>query len=225
MQDRNNTIAGWILFAGIIALGSTLLIGEIFHKEEFANCPTEEGEPLRGFGSEEICNAVVASADEEAEQPIAFYLATADASRGEDLFRSCTNCHNAVQGGAHAAGPNLYGIMGADIGSKPGYSYSSALSEEPGVWDWEKMSAWLANPRLAISGNKMSYPGMSSPEDRAALMLWLNQQGSGIAVPPPPAVEEAPAEEGGEAATEESAEEEGAVEETEEVVEETADAA
>ena len=33
MQDRNNTIAGWVLFAGIVALGGTIVSGEMFAAE------------------------------------------------------------------------------------------------------------------------------------------------------------------------------------------------
>ena len=31
MDDRFNTIAGWVLFAGIVALGSSIVAGEYFH--------------------------------------------------------------------------------------------------------------------------------------------------------------------------------------------------
>ena len=33
MDDRFNTIAGWILFAGIVALGGSIVAGESFHCE------------------------------------------------------------------------------------------------------------------------------------------------------------------------------------------------
>ena len=33
MDDRFNTIAGWVLFAGIVALGSSIVAGEMFHSE------------------------------------------------------------------------------------------------------------------------------------------------------------------------------------------------
>ena len=31
MNDRYNTIAGWVLFAGIVALGSSIVTGEVFN--------------------------------------------------------------------------------------------------------------------------------------------------------------------------------------------------
>jgi len=30
MKDRQNTINGWVLFAGIVALGGTIVGGEVF---------------------------------------------------------------------------------------------------------------------------------------------------------------------------------------------------
>ena len=82
MDDRNNTIAGWVLFAGIVALGGTILTGEIFHGDR----PEEMGYPIEGVELE--------STAEEAK-PVAFYLASADAealrkNREEALRRLAT---------------------------------------------------------------------------------------------------------------------------------------
>ena len=33
MQDRFTTISGWLLFAGIVALGSSIVTGEVFRGE------------------------------------------------------------------------------------------------------------------------------------------------------------------------------------------------
>ena len=45
------------------------------------------------------------------------------------------------------------------------------------------MSAWLKSPRAFANGNKMSFAGLSKVEDRAALLLYLNEQGSNLPVP------------------------------------------
>ena len=44
MKDRFNTIAGWVLFAGIIALGASIVTGEVFHGER----PEKMGYPIEG---------------------------------------------------------------------------------------------------------------------------------------------------------------------------------
>jgi cytochrome c len=182
MNDRNNTIAGWVLFAGIIALGASIVTGEVFHAER----PETMGYPIEGVEVEGEGGA-------EAEKPIAFYLATADVAKGEAVFKKCAACHNADPGGANALGPALFGTMGKPIAGHPGFAYSDALKGVGGTWDWEKMSTWLANPKKFAPGTKMTFAGLSNPQDRADLMLWMNGKGGGLTVPPPPAEDAAAA--------------------------------
>jgi cytochrome c len=166
MDDRFNTIAGWVLFAGIVALGSSIVAGETFHSER----PEEMGYPIEGVVQEGEGAA-------EAEKPIAFYLATADAAAGEQVFKKCTACHNADKGGANALGPNLYGVMGEGIGKgHAGYAFSPALSGVGGSWTWDTMSAWLASPKKFAPGTKMTFAGLSNPQDRANVMAFLNSR-------------------------------------------------
>ncbi|MBW0144278.1 c-type cytochrome [Sphingomicrobium clamense] len=184
MDDRNNTIAGWVLFAGIIALGGTILTGEMFHGDR----PETMGYPIEGVELE---------AGAEEAKPVAFYLASADAARGEAVFARCAACHSINQGGANGLGPALYGTMGGDIAGVPGFAYSDALASKEGNWTWEEMDAWIASPRSYAPGTKMTFAGLSDEQDRADLLLYLNQQTSNpLAVPPPPPeeAEEAAAE-------------------------------
>ena len=183
MTDRFNTIAGWVLFAGIVALGSSIVVGEVFHSE----APEEGGYPIPGVVSE--------GGSAEAEKPIAAYFAAADAAKGEQVFKKCTACHNADQGGAHALGPNLWAILGAPLAAKPGFAYSEALKGKGGTWTWDAMSEWLANPKKFAPGTKMTFAGLGNPEERANLLVWLNSKGSNLPLPAAPA-EEAPADQG-----------------------------
>ena len=176
MLDRQNTINGWVLFAGVVALGSSILAGEVFKTER----PEKMGYPIEGV-------EVEGEGGGEAEQPIAFYLATADAAKGEAVFKKCAACHNADPGGANALGPALFGTMGKGIAGHPGFAYSDALKGVGGTWDWDNMSNWLANPKKFAPGTKMTFAGLSNPQDRADLMLWLNGKGGTLTVPPPPA--------------------------------------
>ena len=45
----------------------------------------------------------------------------------------------------------------------PGFAYSDALKGVGGTWDWDKMSAWLANPKKFAPGTKMTFAGLSNP--------------------------------------------------------------
>ena len=183
MDDRFNTIAGWVLGAGIVLLGATLVTGQVFKSER----PETMGYPIEGVEEE--------SSGAAAEPPIAHFLQTADAARGESAFRKCAACHTINQGGANGLGPNLYANMGAAIAHVAGFNYSDALRSHGGNWDWDAMSAWLASPRSFAPGTRMTFAGLSNPQERADLLLYMNQQGGNLPLPPPPAVEEPAAEE------------------------------
>jgi len=177
MDDRSNTIAGWVLAGGIVALGLSIVTGMYFHPE----APEKEG------------FAVVAEAAGEAggaaAVPIATLLATADIAKGEAVFKKCAACHTINQGGANGIGPNLWATMGKPHGHVPGFAYSDALKSVPGNWDWEGMDKWLANPKKYAPGTKMTFAGLGNPEERANLILYLNAQGSNLPLPTPPAAE------------------------------------
>lgn len=182
MIDRNNTIAGWVLAAGIVALGSSIVFGKMFHSET----------PPEGKEGYHIEGEVVDSG--KPAVPLATLLAAADVAKGETLFAKCTACHSIAAGGANAIGPNLHGAMGGSIAKHAGFAYSSDLAGKGGTWGWENMNEWLTSPKKFAAGTKMSFAGIASPEDRASLMLYLNTQGSNLPLPPPPAAGAAPAE-------------------------------
>ncbi|MGS1016430.1 c-type cytochrome [Allosphingosinicella humi] len=163
MDDRFNTIAGWVLGAGIVALGATIVTGEIFKPER----PEKMGYPIEGVEAESDGGAA-------AEQPIAFYLASADPAKGAQVFKKCAACHTDTKGGPNGVGPNLWGALGKPHGHVPGFPYSDALKSVPGVWDWDSMSAWLKSPKAYAPGTKMTFAGLSKPEDRANLIAYLN---------------------------------------------------
>jgi cytochrome c len=164
MDDRFNTIAGWVLFAGIVALGSSIVAGEYFHSER----PEKMGYPIAGVQEE-------GSGAAAAEQPIEVYLATADPAKGQQVFNKCMACHNADKGGANQMGPNLWGILGSPIGEdRGGFAFSDALSKKGGTWGWDNLSQWLTSPKAFAPGTKMTFAGLSNPQDRANVMAFLN---------------------------------------------------
>jgi cytochrome c len=163
MDDRFNTIAGWVLFAGIVALGGSTIAGEMFHSER----PKKMGYPIAGVSD--------VSAGAAAEQPIAVYLAKADPAKGADTFKKCAACHNADKGGANQLGPNLWNVLGLPIGQGKGFAFSDALSKKGGTWNWDNLSQWLTSPRTFAPGTKMTFAGLSNPQDRADVEAFLNQ--------------------------------------------------
>jgi cytochrome c len=181
MKDRQNTINGWVLFAGIVALGGSIVSAEMFK----AHRPEEMGYPIEGVVSEE---------GGEADKPVEFYLATADVTAGEQVFKKCVACHTVDQGGANGLGPNLWATLGKPHGHVAGFAYSDGLKAVPGNWDWKGMDAWLANPKKYAPGTKMTFAGLGNPQDRANVIAFLNSKGTNLPLPAAPAEATAAAE-------------------------------
>jgi cytochrome c len=100
-------------------------------------------------------------------------LASASAERGQQGTRVCSACHSFDQGGPNKIGPALWGVLGRDIASHEGFSYSSALSDKEGAWDYETLNTYLTDPRSWAPGTKMAFAGIKKPEDRADMILYL----------------------------------------------------
>lgn len=180
MDDRFNTASGWVLFAGIVALGSSIASGLYFHADN-PEAPEKMGYYIEGAEEGEDGGAPA--------YDLGTVLAAADPAAGEKVFAKCTACHTIAQGGPNGIGPNLWATMGKAIaGVSPGFAYSSALSGKGGTWTYENMDAWLKSPRAFADGTKMSFAGLSKPEDRAAVMAYLKANGGGPEFPAPVAV-------------------------------------
>lgn len=182
MDDRFNTIAGWTLFGGIVALGLASVSRHYFEADKDQR-PHEMGYAIEGVAVEGEGGA--------AAVPLPNLLAAADPAKGEATFAKCKACHTIDPGGANGIGPNLHGVMGKPIGKHaPGFAYSSALAGHGGNWDFANMDAWLTSPKKFANGTKMSFAGLGNAEERANLIVYLNNQGSNL---PLPAAEAAPA--------------------------------
>ena len=185
MNDRTNTIAGWVLFAGVVGLLATVVTGELFKGER----PEKMGYEVQGVEQE-------GGAAAAAEKPFAFYMSQADAAKGEDVFKKCAACHNADKGGPNALGPNIYNVVGDAVATgRGGFPFSDALKSKGGKWDFDSLNAWLTSPKTYAPGTKMTFAGLSNPQDRANVIAYLNKQGD-HPLPLPSAPVEGPASAG-----------------------------
>jgi len=174
-----NTAAGWVLFAAGLGLGLSILSGKFFHGDK-PQRPEKLGYVIEGAVEESAGSGA-------AEMSMAEALNTMPAAElvaaGEKVFAKCQSCHTVNAGGANGIGPNLHGVMGQPIAQGGGFAFSDSLVSKGGNWDWENMNQWLKNPKGFAAGTKMSFNGLAKVEDRAAVAMYLNAQGSNLPVP------------------------------------------
>jgi cytochrome c len=106
-------------------------------------------------------------------------LKSASIERGEAKAAdaSCSFCHalrpDERPAGRGATGPVLWNIVNRQKATVTGYGYSSALAQAQGTWTYEALNAFLAHPAATIPGTAMDIPGLSEPQDRADVILFL----------------------------------------------------
>lgn len=149
------------------AEAATSVVGALASVQEQV---TEQVADATAAVTEVVETATEAVADATAAVPA--FMANADAAAGESLFRQCAACHK-IEDGARGTGPHLYEVVGRDKGSVEGFRYSNTLAEMDGVWGYEELSGFIANPREYAPGTRMSFRGIRDEQDRANLIAYL----------------------------------------------------
>ena len=97
-----------------------------------------------------------------------------DPAKGKTVFARCAVCHS-LEAGQNKVGPSLHGIIGRHSGSIDSFTYSNAMKNSNLTWDEATLDKYLTNPKALVPGNKMAFPGLPKPEDRANVIAYLKQ--------------------------------------------------
>ena len=111
----------------------------------------------------------------ESQIDIAAFLALGNAEDGKKVFKKCAACHSINVDGKNKIGPKLWSVMFRPVRSIADYKYSKALVSYGKEWTWEEMNGFLIKPSKWIKGNKMGFAGLKKEEDRASVILYLNE--------------------------------------------------
>lgn len=157
--------APFLISIGIIVT-SILLTKALYHEKNIIK---------RGY-QVEISKDGKRVVKEEKIVTLAEVLKTADFERGKKIFRKCASCHNASQGSGAKVGPNLWNVVGRKKASSAGFSYSKALIQKGGNWNIESINSFIQKPKNYVPGTKMAFGGLKKPQDRADVILYLQNQ-------------------------------------------------
>lgn len=103
-------------------------------------------------------------------------LADGDADKGKRTYNKCKACHDIGEGAKNKVGPSLTGVIGREIASVEGFSYSDAFTAKKAegfVWTEENLAAYLEKPKDFIPGNKMSFAGLRKEDEREDVIAYI----------------------------------------------------
>ena len=163
-----NKIIVSIVFAIILVVGITKVTDVIFYVEK----PEKSAYQVASVTT--IASTASADTSSETGNIMAIFASTS-AAEGAKVFKKCAACHSIAEGGANKIGPALWGVLGRTAGSVPGYKYSKAMAAYGKNWSFEEMNGFLIKPKDWIKGTKMSYAGLKSEKERAAVILYMNE--------------------------------------------------
>ena len=166
-----NKIIVSIVFAIILVLGINKVTDVIFYVEK----PEKSAYQVASVTT--VASTITAETDStnSEEGNIMTLFASTSAAEGAKVFKKCAACHSIKEGGANKIGPALWGVLGRTAGSVPGYKYSKAMAAHGKNWSFEEMNGFLIKPKDWIKGTKMSFAGLKNAKDRAAVILYMNE--------------------------------------------------
>jgi len=166
-----NKIIASIILAIVLVLGINKIADSIFYVQK----PEKSAYQVASVATVDNAAATKTNPENLESGNIMALFASTSAADGAKIFKKCSACHSIAQGGANKIGPALWGILGRKAGSISNYKYSKAMAAHGKAWSFEELNSFLIKPKGWIKGNKMSFAGLKNAKDRAAVILYLNE--------------------------------------------------
>ena len=165
-----NKIIASIILAAILVLGINKITNIIFYVEK----PEQSAYQVASVSTTVTTESTSTSSNTSSGEIMAL-LAMASVADGEKIFKKCAACHSIAKSGGNKIGPALWGVLGRQAGSVSDYKYSKTMATHGKPWTFEEMNSFLTKPKDWIKGTKMSFVGLKSEKDRAAVILYMNE--------------------------------------------------
>ena len=166
-----NKIIVSIVLAVILILGINKITDAIFYVEK----PEKSAYQITAETTAASKTVVDTSSESLDTGNIMALFASTSAADGAKVFKKCLTCHSIGKGDPNKIGPNIFGVLNRKAGSISDYKYSKAMAAYGKVWSFEEMNGFLTKPKDWIKGTKMSFIGLKSAKDRAAVILYMNE--------------------------------------------------
>jgi len=165
-----NKIIVSIVLAIILVLGINKIADVIF----FVKKPEKSAYQVAMTTTASTTSAETSLDDADSGNIMSLFASTSSAD-GAKIFKKCAACHSIAQGGGNKIGPALWGVPGRKAGTVSGYKYSKSMIAYGKPWSFEEMNGFLTKPKDWIKGTKMSFVGLKNAKERAAVILYMNE--------------------------------------------------
>jgi cytochrome c len=164
-----------IIVSGVLAIILVLGINKIADVIFYVEKPEKSVYQVDSVTTVASTTTTEVSSDNSDAENIMSLFASTNAADGAKVFKKCAACHSIAQGGKNKIGPALWGVLGRKAGSVSDYKYSKAMAAYAKTWSFKEMNGFLIKPKDWIKGTKMSFAGLKNAKDRAAVILYMNE--------------------------------------------------
>ena len=166
-----NKIVVSVAFAVILLIGINKIADTIYNVEK----PEKSAYQVASSTTVDSTNASETNSENLESESIMALFASVSATDGAKVFSKCKACHSIAKDGGNKIGPALWGVIGRNAGAVTDYRYSKAMLAHGKKWSFEEMNGFLIKPKEWVQGTKMSYAGLKDAKDRAAVILYMNE--------------------------------------------------
>ena len=166
-----NKIVVSVAFAVILLIGINKIADTIYNVEK----PEKSAYQVASSTTVDSTNTSETNSENLESESIMALFASVSATDGAKVFSKCKACHSIAKDGCNKIGPALWGVIGSNAGAVTDYKYSKAMLAHGKKWSFEEMNGFLIKPKEWVQGTKMSYAGLKDAKDRAAVILYMNE--------------------------------------------------